>query len=250
MLRARIIPCVDVRHGRTVKGVNFGQLVDSGDPVELSLKYAHDGADEVVWLDIVATLEERRAQHEQIGQLRRDLNIPLTVGGGIREIGDVEVLLEEGADKVSINSAALSHPDLIEEVAKRWGSQCVVVAIDAMRVGGEYRVFSHGGRYDARRELGSWLHEAQERGAGEFLLTSIDQDGRQQGYDLAMLDYARQHCQRPLIASGGAGKVEHLAIAMAHGHTSLLVASMLHQGIITVRSLKSTLKTMGGWVRE
>ncbi|MCY0877927.1 MAG: HisA/HisF-related TIM barrel protein [Firmicutes bacterium] len=249
MLRARIIPCLDVRHGRTVKGVQFQNVEDAGDPVSLGLRYAEDGADELVWLDIVATVEDTAVQVEQIGRLRAGLKIPLTVGGGVRTLSDMEALLYHGADKVSINSAALANPALIEEGAKRWGSQCVVVAVDARLVSGEYQVFSHGGRQAAGRELGAWLREAESRGAGEFLLTSIDHDGRQAGYDLSMLDYARSVTQRPIIASGGAGTIEHLAQAFDRGHTTVLLASLLHRGQLTVGTIKATLAQRGYPIR-
>jgi cyclase len=249
MLQARIIPCLDVRQGRTVKGVNFQNMVDSGDPVEQALFYAQDGADEIVWLDITATLEDRALYLRQIAELRRQLKIPLTVGGGIRAIADVERVLNHGADKVSINSAAVHRPELVEEVAHRWGSQCVVVAIDAKRVNGEFEVFSHGGQRATGRRLGPWLHEAQERGAGEFLLTSIDSDGVQAGYDVAMMNFARRQTVRPIIASGGAGSIDHLADMLAQGHTALLLASLLHRGQITVQTLKRQLKDRGFAIR-
>lgn len=249
MLRARVIPCLDVRHGRTVKGVRFQNVVDSGDPVALALQYAEDGADELVWLDIVATVEESRIQHQQIAALRAQLKIPLTVGGGVRNLDDVETLLRHGADKVSINSAALANPALIEQVAHRWGSQCMVVAIDARRVGGQMHVFSHGGRQNTGRELGAWIREADTRGAGEFLLTSIDHDGSQRGYDVDMLNYARSLSKRPIIASGGAGSVDHLADLLNAGHQAMLLASMLHQGQTTVRELKRQLRQRGFIVR-
>ncbi|MCY0897686.1 MAG: HisA/HisF-related TIM barrel protein [Firmicutes bacterium] len=249
MLRARVIPCLDVRHGRTVKGVQFQNVVDAGDPVSLGLQYAEDGADELVWLDIVATVEDTRVQVEQIARLRAGLKIPLTVGGGIKSLNDMETLLYHGADKVSINSAALADPALIEEGAKRWGSQCVVVAIDARQWDGQYRVFSHGGRRDAERELGDWLREAESRGAGEFLLTSIDHDGRQSGYDLAMLDYARSQTSRPIIASGGAGTIDHLAACFDRGHLTVLLASILHRQQLTVAQIKEELARRGYPVR-
>lgn len=249
MLKARIIPCLDVRNGRTVKGVGFEDLVDSGDPVELALRYAEDGADELVWLDIAATIEDRDFSLEQIRRVRTGLKVPLTVGGGVRTADDVGRLLESGADKVSINSAALSNPTLIEEVARHWGSQCVVVAVDARRMGQEYGVFSHGGRHPVGRVLGEWLCEAEERGAGEFLLTSIDRDGGQQGYDRDMVEYARARTRRPIIASGGAGTVDHLAAMLSRGHMALLLASMLHRGQTSVSALKTALSKRGFPVR-
>ncbi|PSR20502.1 MAG: imidazole glycerol phosphate synthase subunit HisF [Sulfobacillus acidophilus] len=249
MLKARIIPCLDVRQGRTVKGVHFENMVDSGDPVDQALFYAHDGADEIVWLDITATLEDRALHLQQIAELRRQLKIPLTVGGGIRTIADVERVLNQGADKVSINSAAVYNPDLVEQVARRWGSQCVVVAVDAKRVNGQFEVFTHGGKRPAGRTLGPWLREAEERGAGEFLLTSIDSDGVQAGYDVVMMNFARGNTARPIIASGGAGSIDHLADMLAQGHTALLLASLLHQGQVTVHMLKRQLKDRGFAIR-
>ncbi len=249
MLQARIIPCLDVLHGRTVKGVGFENMVDSGDPIELALRYAQDGADELVWLDIAATVEDRDLSLGQIHRLRRDLNIPLTVGGGVRSVDDVGRLLEHGADKVSINSAAIANPPLIEEVARRWGSQCVVVAVDAKRVNGRFGVFSHGARRDTGLELGEWLVQAEDRGAGEFLLTSIDEDGAQRGYDLSMVEFARARTRRPIIISGGAGAVDHLAQMLGRGHTALLLASMLHRGQTTVAQLKRELAQRGFPVR-
>ena len=245
----RIIPCLDVRHGRVVKGVQFLSLVDSGDPVELAERYACDGADEIVWLDIAATVEDSALTLHQLARARARLNIPLTVGGGIRSIQEVEQLLAHGADKVSINSRALEEPHLITEIARRWGSQCVVVAIDAKREDKGYQVYSHGGRRRTGRELGEWLIEAEARGAGEILLTSMDRDGGQQGYDLALLDYARNHVRRPIIASGGAGRMMDLADAIFHGHSALLLASILHQGQTTVSAIKEELFTRGVNVR-
>ncbi|MCL5116543.1 MAG: imidazole glycerol phosphate synthase cyclase subunit [Firmicutes bacterium] len=250
MLTARLIPCLDVKHGRTVKGVTFDHLTDQGDPIALALAYAADGADEIVWLDITATLDDVRPRHEQIARLRSQLRIPLTVGGGIRGVADVEGLIDHGADKVSINSAALADPRLIEQVAIRWGSQATIVAVDAQWQAGEYRVFSHGGRRDAGRELGDWLREAEARGAGEFLITSIDQDGRQQGYDVTMLRYARTLVKRPIIASGGAGHVNHLARLLDEGgQYGLLLASLLHGGQTSVGELKRQLHARGYRVR-
>ncbi len=249
MLLPRLIPCMDVHHGRTVKGVEFEGLVDSGDPVQLALQYAAGGADELVWLEISATVEGQKLPLEKIRELRARLNIPLTVGGGIHTLSDAEQLLQHGADKVSINSAALQIPSLITEVARRWGSQCMVVSVDVRWTEQGYSVFSHGGRRPAGRELGKWIHEADERGAGEFLLTSIAHDGGQDGYDVAMLDYARQFTRRPIIASGGAGSADHLAIALERGHTALLLASILHQGRASISTLKSQLQQRGFQVR-
>lgn len=249
MLKARIIPCVDVRRGRTVKGVRFEQLEDVGDPVEQALRYAQDGADELVWLDIAATVDDKAVSVHQIAKLREDLKIPLTVGGGVKTLDDVEALLSAGADKVSINSAALENPDLIDAVARRWGSQCVVVAVDAKWVDSQYQVFSHGGRRSVGMTLGDWLLEAQSRGAGEFLVTSIDTDGRQQGYDRDMLEFAMSVVNRPLIASGGAGSIDHMAGMMERGCLSLLLASLLHRGQMTISEIKCALAQRGFPIR-
>lgn len=245
----RIIPCLDVRHGRVVKGVHFENLVDSGDPVELAARYDQEGADELVWLDIVATVEDLALSLSLIQQARDQLAIPLTVGGGIRSIGHVEDLLAHGADKVSINSYALSHPDIITQIADRWGSQCVVVAVDAKREGDHFQVYSHGGRQRTPYELGEWLREAEDRGAGEFLLTSMDKDGTQTGYDLAMLAYARTMVQRPVIASGGAGSITHIEEALTQGNQAVLLASILHQERLSIADIKRTLLTKGVTVR-
>lgn len=249
MLMPRIIPCLDVRHGRVVKGVHFENLVDSGDPVELAARYDQEGADELVWLDIVATVEDLALSLSLIQQARDQLAIPLTVGGGIRSIGHVEDLLAHGADKVSINSYALIHPDIITQIADRWGSQCVVVAVDAKREGDHFQVYSHGGRQRTPYELGEWLREAEDRGAGEFLLTSMDKDGTQTGYDLAMLAYARTMVQRPVIASGGAGSITHIEEALTQGNQAVLLASILHQERLSIADIKRTLLTKGVTVR-
>ncbi len=249
MYLPRIIPCLDVRHGRVVKGVKFLELVDSGDPVELAAHYAATGADELVWLDIVATVEDLQLATDLIVKARRRLDIPLTVGGGIRTIHQVEALLTAGADKVSINSQALAEPALVAEVARRFGSQCMVVAVDARREDDHWQVYRHGGRTRTDWELGAWLRRAEAQGAGEFLLTSMDADGTQQGYDLPMLAFARQHVHRPLIASGGAGSVDDLEQALRHGEDALLLASILHQGNTTIPGLKSELSRRGVPVR-
>jgi cyclase len=245
----RIIPCLDVRHGRVVKGVRFQELVDSGDPIELAERYGLDGADELVWLDIVATVEDLALSVELIAKARKRLAIPLTVGGGIRSLQHVEELLAHGADKVSINSYALKEPAIISHIANRWGSQCVVVAVDAKRDADQYRVYSHGGRNPTGYELGVWLHEAEERGAGEFLLTSMDRDGTQLGYDLPMLAYARSRVRRPIIASGGAGRIQDLKEAILQGNQAVLLASLLHQSQLTISQIKQTLKEEGVPVR-
>jgi len=249
MYLPRIIPCLDVRHGRVVKGVNFLDLADNGDPVELAERYAATGADELVWLDIVATVEDLELATDLIRRARQGVDIPLTVGGGIRTVGQVGALLDAGADKVSINSQALAEPDLIGRVAKRWGSQCMVVAIDAQREGDHWQVYSHGGRSRTNWELGAWLKRAEQEGAGEFLLTSMDADGTRRGYDLPMLSFARSLIHRPQIASGGAGSIDDLENAIRHGEDALLIASILHQGDTDLPHIKEALIQRGVAVR-
>lgn len=249
MLLPRIIPCLDVRHGRVVKGVRFLDLKDSGDPVELAAYYAASGADEVVWLDIVATVEDLELATDLIAQARRRVDIPMTIGGGIRSLRQVEALLEAGADKVSINTYAVQNPRVIGQVAARWGSQCMVVAVDARREGDHFQVYTHGGRQRTDWELGAWLKAAEAEGAGEFLLTSMDRDGTQAGYDLPMLRFARQLVHRPVIASGGAGSIDHLAEALRDGQDALLLASILHQGTLTIPVIKAELAQRGLPVR-
>lgn len=249
MVKPRIIPCLDVKHGRVVKGVHFNDLQDAGDPVALAVKYCEDGADELVWLDITATIEEEELGLELLRRAREALTIPLTVGGGIRSIRHVEELLGHGADKVSINTYGLDHPEILSQVSRRWGAQCLVAAVDAKWEGDHYQVYSHGGRTRTARELGEWLTLAEDLGAGEFLLTSIDCDGTQLGYDLPMLRYARSRVTRPVIASGGAGQISHLSSAIREGQQAVLLASLLHQNQMTVGQIKSSLAEEGIDVR-
>ena len=245
MVKPRIIPCLDVKHGRVVKGVNFGKLQDSGDPVKMAIQYYEDGADEIVWLDIVATIEDQELSLDLIQKTRNALSIPLTVGGGIRSLRHVEQLLEHGADKVSINTYALQEPTILSEVAQRWGEQCLVVAVDAKREDNHYQVYSHGGRVRTSRDLGEWMKQAENLGAGEFLLTSIDTDGTQKGYDLPMLSYVRQIVRRPVIASGGAGSIDHLVQALLQGQEAVLLASLLHQKHLSLIEIKKSLFEKG-----
>ncbi len=249
MVKARIIPCLDVKHGRVVKGTHFVNLQDSGDPVDLCIKYSAEGADELVWLDITATVEDEELSLELISRAREGLAIPLTVGGGIRSLRHVEELLAHGADKVSINSYGLEHPDILADISRRWGSQCLVVAVDAQWEDDHYQVYSHGGRSRTLWELGAWLETAQNAGAGEFLLTSIDKDGTQDGYDLPMLRFARERVARPIIASGGAGSVNDLALAIQEGQQAVLLASLLHQNHMTIAQIKQQLTQEGVDVR-
>ncbi|MSQ30787.1 MAG: imidazole glycerol phosphate synthase subunit HisF [Dehalococcoidia bacterium] len=251
MLTKRIIPCFDVDRGRVVKGVSFVDLRDAGDPVELARKHDQDGADELVFLDITASSSERESVYEVIQRTADQVFIPLTVGGGVRATGDVRRMLEAGADKVSINTAAFERPELITEGARGFGSQCIVVAIDVRRVApGRWDVFTYGGRTGTGRDAVEWAREAEERGAGELLVTSMDTDGHQEGYDLPLLRAMREAVHLPLIASGGAGKPEHLYDALVEGGAdAVLAASIFHFGAYTVPDLKRYLESRGVAVR-
>ena len=240
----RLIPCLDVAGGRVVKGVRFRELRDVGDPVELGAAYSDNGADELVFLDITATLDERPTLVEMVRRVAERLAIPFTVGGGVRSAADAEQLLEAGADKVGVNSAALARPELITELADRLGSQAVVVAIDAE--GGNVR--SHAGTRDVARRADDWAREAQERGAGEILLTSIDADGTREGYDLALTAAVAESVRVPVIASGGAGNARHVAAALAVAQAALL-ASILHEDPRRLASLRKEVRELGVAVR-
>ncbi len=252
-LARRIIPCLDVKNGETVKGTNFVNLRSAGDPVELGKAYSRMGADELVFLDITASYEERKTFTEMVTRVAREINIPFTVGGGINELSDVERLLYAGADKVSINSAALRRPELIEEIAKRFGSQVCVVAIDAKQdlypeTDGEARWFCYlkGGRERTSHDLFEWAHEAQERGAGEILFTSMNHDGVKQGYACEALARLSGELSIPIIASGGAGCKEHFREAFTKGHAdAALAASVFHFGEIPIPELKQYLHNEG-----
>lgn len=250
MVAKRIIPCLDVKEGRTVKGVNFVGLRDVGDAVELGREYARQGADELVYLDISATVEGRNTFTTLVERIARNINIPFTVGGGISTIDDAARLLDAGADKISINSAAVHNPSLIDEIASKYGSQFVVLAIDAKNVGGRMLITTHGGRQTTERELFEWAHEGQERGAGEILLTSMDHDGTRSGYPCTLFASLSQHLSIPIIASGGAGSVEDIAKVLSSGCAdAALAASIFHFGEITVGELKSELHKKGIKVR-
>ncbi len=228
-LAKRIIPCLDVDRGRVVKGVNFVELRDAGDPAELAARYDADRADELVFLDITASSDSRDILLDAVRATADAVFIPLTVGGGIRSLGDIDTLLRAGADKVSLNTAALESSDLIGEAAARFGEQCVVVAIDARHGDGGWFVYSHGGRRDTRRDAVEWAREAAERGAGEILLTSMDRDGTGLGYDLALTVAVSDAVPVPVIASGGAGEPEHLRAVLTEGHAdAALAASIFH----------------------
>ncbi len=247
MLTKRIIPCFDVADGRVVKGVSFVELRDAGDPVELARKYDLDGADELVFLDITASSDGRASVYDMIRRTADQVFIPFTVGGGVRSAQDVRLMLEAGAEKVSVNTAAIERPALIEEGAKGFGSQCIVVAIDAKRTGeGRWGVYTHGGRRETGRDAIEWAREAVERGAGELLVTSMDTDGHQQGYDLRLLRAITDAVDVPVVASGGAGEPSHLYDALTEGGAdAVLAASIFHFGTHSIASLKAYLAGRG-----
>jgi cyclase len=243
MLAKRIIPCLDIRNGKTVKGINFENVVDVGDPVELGARYAREGADELVYLDITATHEGRKLFAHLVHRIAEHLNIPFTVGGGIDQVSDAEVLLSAGADKVSINSSAVRNPKLINQIARGFGKQFVVVAIDAQFKDGTWTVFVNGGRIPTDRELFNWALEAQERGAGEILFTSMNHDGTKDGYACEALRSLSEQLSIPVIASGGAGKKEHFVEVFEKGSAdAALAASIFHYNEIPIPELKSYLK--------
>ena len=244
----RIIPCLDVKDGRVVKGVNFVGLVDAGDPVEIAKRYNEEGADELCFLDITASHLERDTIVDVVERVARELFIPLTVGGGIRTIDDISRLLNVGCDKISLNSAAIKNPNLIDEAANKFGSQCVVVAIDAKRTDDGYSVFINGGRLDTGKDALAWAKEVQERGAGELLLTSMDCDGVKNGFELN-LTRIFSSLDIPVIASGGAGKMEHFKDAFLAGADACLAASIFHFREIEIKALKTYLRNQGIEVR-
>ena len=244
MLAKRIIPCLDIRDGKTVKGINFLDVQDVGDPVELGAKYAMDGADELVYLDITATFEERKLFADLVKRIARHLNIPFTVGGGINEISDADRLLSAGADKISINSSAVQNPGLIEQIAKAYGSQFVVVAIDAL-LGSDniWRVYVNGGRVKTERELFSWAQQSRDMGAGEILFTSMNHDGTKNGYANDAIARLAESLSIPVIASGGAGKKEDFVDVFTRGRAdAALAASIFHFNEIPIPELKKYLK--------
>ncbi len=247
----RIIPCLDVDNGRVVKGVNFVGLKDAGDPVEVAKRYNEEGADELTFLDITATHQERKTIVDIVKEVAKEVFIPLTVGGGIRELNDIYNLLEVGCDKVSINSAAIKRPAFIEEGAKRFGSQCIVVAIDAKRVApNKWHIFTHGGRRDTGIDAITWAKEAYNRGAGELLVTSMDGDGTKAGYDNELNSAIAKVAPIPLIASGGAGSMEHIKEAFTKGKAdAALAASIFHFREIDILDLKHYLKSQNIPVR-
>jgi cyclase len=250
-LAKRLIPCLDVDAGRVVKGTRFVDLRDAGDPVELAARYGAEGADELVFLDITATVEAREATLDVISRTAEQVFIPLTVGGGVKTEDDANALLRAGADKVAINSAAVREPALLERCAERFGTQCMVIAIDAKRADGGWEVFIDAGRTPTGRDAVEWAAEATAvRGAGEVLLTSMDRDGTGQGYDLELLRAVGDAIRVPLVASGGAGRAEHFADALVEGHAdAVLAASRFHFEELTIRRVKEHLATRGIPVR-
>jgi cyclase len=250
MLAKRIIPCLDIKAGRVVKGTSFVGLRDAGDPIELAQRYNEQSADELVFLDIAASLENRGTTIELATKLARELFIPFTIGGGISSLDHIADLVTAGADKISVNSSALKNPDLITEGAKRFGSQCVVVAIDAKQVGDHWEVFSHGGTRSTGRNALEWAQEALDRGAGEILLTSMDADGHKNGFDNPLNSKVSTMLSIPVIASGGGGTLEHFRDAIHVGKAdAVLAASVFHYGTYTVSEVKQFLRTSGIPVR-
>ncbi|MGI6412915.1 MAG: imidazole glycerol phosphate synthase subunit HisF [Syntrophomonadaceae bacterium] len=251
MLAKRIIPCLDVHNGRVVKGVNFVNLRDAGDPVELAVYYDREGADEVVFLDISASYEQRKTMVEVVRDTAREVFIPLAVGGGISNMDDIRNILKAGADKVSINSAAVKEPSIISEGARKFGSQCIVVAIDARRSpNGSWEVYINGGRVPTGLDALQWAKKAENLGAGEILLTSMDKDGTKDGYDLELTSAISSQVRIPVIASGGAGNLEHLYEAIDEGRAdAVLCASIFHYGEYTIREAKQYLANKGVPIR-
>lgn len=243
MLTKRIIPCLDIKNGRTVKGVNFVNLRDAGDPVELAKQYADKGADELVFLDISATLEGRKTILDMVLKVAEQVNIPFTVGGGISSIADVDVLLKNGADKVSINSSAVKRPELINELSSKFGNQCIVVAIDAKEINGHWKVHLAGGSIPTELDLFEWAKEVEERGAGEILFTSMNNDGTKEGFANTALAKLSSDLNIPIIASGGAGNMQHFVDTFKIGKSdAALAASVFHFGEIEIKDLKEELR--------
>jgi len=251
MLSKRIIPCLDVKDGRVVKGVNFVNLRDAGDPVEIAKKYSEEGADEVCFLDITASNEERKTMIDVVERTAGQVFVPLTVGGGVRTLDDVRQMLLAGADKVSINTAAVKDPDFVREAADKFGTQCIVVAIDARSTGkNKWEVFTHGGRNNTGIDAVEWAKKMEDYGAGEILLTSMDKDGTKSGYDLALTKTISRNLKIPIIASGGAGNLEHLSEGIKLGEAdAVLVASIFHYGEYTITQAKEFMSNNGISVR-
>lgn len=250
MLTKRVIPCLDVDAGRVVKGVRFQNLRDAGDPAELAAQYEQQGADEIVLLDVSATAEERRASREVVAKVREQIAIPLTVGGGIRDVESAREVLEAGADKVSVNTAAVEFPELLRAMCDHFGAQCVVLALDAARVDDDWEVVTHSGTKRTGIRARDWVRRAEELGAGEILLTSWDRDGTRSGYDLELIACVRAQVRLPLIASGGAAGPEHMIEAFLAGADAVLAASIFHDGDYSVKSIKQKMKSRGLEVRQ
>ena len=251
-LAVRVIPCLDVDNGRVVKGVNFVDLRDAGDPVELARAYGQAGADELIFLDITASSSGRETTYDMVRRAADEIFIPLTVGGGIRTVDDVDQLLRCGADKVGINTAALSNPDLLNDASLRFGNQCIVLSVDVRRAPGTpsgFEATTHGGRQSSGRDAIAWIREAVDRGAGEILLNSMDADGTKQGYDLELIEAVREVVAVPLIASGGAGKVSDFVPAVNAGADAVLAASVFHFGQMSIADVKADLAQHGITVR-
>lgn len=245
MLAKRIIPCLDIKDGRTVKGTNFVQLRDAGDPVELAVRYCEEGADELVFLDITATTEKRKTLAELVRRIATHINIPFTVGGGINSVEDVNVLLENGADKISVNTSAVKNPALVDELARQFGSQCVVAAIDAKIIDDKWMVVTHGGRHATSLVALDWAKEITDRGAGEILLTSMEHDGTKAGFAIDITAAVSQHVGVPVIASGGAGAMEHFKEVFEKGYAdAALAASIFHFKEIAIPDLKQYLTNL------
>ena len=251
MLSIRIIPCLDVHAGRVVKGVRFVDLIDAGDPVEQAKAYEKQGADELVFLDITASNEERKIMLDVVERTASECFMPLTVGGGLRNLDDIRTMLNAGADKVSLNTSAVLDPQLISDASDKFGNQCIVVAVDAKKISdNQWSVYTHGGRKDTGKDLIKWVKEVEKRGAGEILLTSMDADGTKDGYDLALNHQVSEAIGIPVIASGGAGNLDHLADAVTKGKASaVLAASIFHFGTYSIAEAKEHLKSLGIPVR-
>lgn len=251
MLSVRIIPCLDVRDGRVVKGVNFVNLVDAGDPVEQAKAYENQGADELVFLDITASSDNRAIMRDVVERTAGECFMPLTVGGGLRTLEDIRLMLNAGADKVSLNTSAITNPNLVSEASAKFGNQCIVVAIDAKREGeGRWNVYTHGGRNRTELDAVEWAKDVERRGAGEILLTSMDCDGTKDGYDIALTRAVSDAVKIPVIASGGAGNLKHLVDAVKLGGASaVLAASIFHFGTYTIEQAKREMRAAGLPVR-
>ena len=250
MLAKRIIPCLDIKNGRTVKGVNFFNLKDAGDPIELAVNYSQNNADELVFLDISATEQKRKTLHDLVYEIAKSIDIPFTVGGGINSIKDVEKLLKNGADKISINSSAVKNPNLINELSKQFGNQCIVVAVDAKLVDNEWKIHLVGGKVPTELNLFEWVLEVEDRGAGEILFTSMNHDGTKSGFAINALNKISSSINIPLIASGGAGEIKHFIDVFKDANVdAALAASVFHYGHISINKLKKKLIKNGIIVR-